>query len=62
MLGCAWKVVQMKVTPPAGIHGYSFIDDSEDEEVCEDEGGDSEVCSDEDEDGEGGNDSDPCSD
>ena len=21
----------MKVTPPAGIHGYSFIDDSEDE-------------------------------
>ena len=29
--GCSWKVVQMKVTPPAGIHGYSFIDDSEDE-------------------------------
>lgn len=29
--GCSWKVVQMKLTPPAGIHGYSFIDDSEDE-------------------------------
>lgn len=29
--GCSWKVVQMKVTPPAGIHGYSFIDDSEDD-------------------------------
>ena len=33
--GCSWKVVQMKVTPPAGIHGYSFLDDSEDEEVVE---------------------------
>ena len=30
--GCSWKVVQMKLTPPAGIHGYSFIDDSDDEE------------------------------
>lgn len=29
--GCSWKVVQMKVTPPVGIRGYSFIDDSEDE-------------------------------
>jgi hypothetical protein len=35
--GCSWKVVQMKVTPPAGIHGYSFIDDSEDEDEAEDE-------------------------
>lgn len=64
--GCSWKVVQMKVTPPTGINGYSFIDDSEEEdeggdsEVCEDEGGDSEVCSDED--GDGGNESEPCSD
>jgi len=28
--GCSWKVVQMKVTPPAGIHGYSFIDSDDD--------------------------------
>ena len=33
--GCSWKVVQMKVTPPAGIHGYSFLDDSDDEGVVE---------------------------
>jgi len=44
--GCSWKVVQMKCTPPAGIHGYSFIDDSEDEAV--EEGEDEEVVDEED--------------
>ena len=34
--GCSWKIVQMKAYPPAGIHGYSFIDDSDGEEVIED--------------------------
>ena len=36
--GCSWKVVQMKVTPPAGLHGYSFLDDEEEDEgVVEEE-------------------------
>merc|ERR1711934_1151325 len=55
--GCSWKVVQMKVTPPQGIHGYSFLDDSDDEGVTEaNDGGsddedlvDEELVSDEDE-------------
>lgn len=29
--GLSWKVMQMKVTPPAGLHGYSIQDDSEEE-------------------------------
>lgn len=29
--GLSWKVMQMKVSPPAGLHGYSIQDDSEDE-------------------------------
>ena len=56
--GCSWKVVQMKVTPPQGIHGYSFLDDSDDEGLAEtNDGGsddedlvDEELVSDEDED------------
>ena len=49
--GCSWKVVQMKVTPPAGIHGYSFLDDSDDEGVVEnnEDGSDDEDLVDEDE-------------
>ena len=35
--GVSWKVVQMKVSPPAGIHGYSFIDDSDDDNNVEEE-------------------------
>lgn len=35
--GCSWKVVQMKVTPPAGLHGYSFLDDEEEDVVDEEE-------------------------
>merc|ERR1712028_122738 len=30
--GCSWKVLQIKVTPPQGVSGYSFIEDSSDEE------------------------------
>ena len=29
--GCSWKVVQLKVTAPSSIKGYSFIDSSDDE-------------------------------
>jgi len=48
--GCSWKVVQMKVTPAAGIHGYSFLDDSEDEGDADvvDGGSDEELVDDED--------------
>jgi len=28
--GCSWKVIQLRVEPPAGIDGYSFDDDDED--------------------------------
>ena len=31
--GCSWKVIQMKVTPAAGVSGYSFLSDSEDEDA-----------------------------
>ena len=46
--GCSWKVVQMKLTPPAGIHGYSFIDDSEDEGEADNVDEDDDVVDDED--------------
>jgi len=29
--GCSWKIVQMKITPAAGVNGYSFLSDSEDD-------------------------------
>ena len=29
--GCSWKIIQMKVTAPSSIKGYSFIDSSDDE-------------------------------
>ena len=35
--GCSWKAVQMKVKPPTGLHGYSFLDDEEEDEVVEEE-------------------------
>jgi len=44
--GCSWKIVQMKVTPPAGIHGYSFIDDSDDGGEEGEDGSDEELMDD----------------
>ena len=35
--GCSWKVIQMKVTAPSTIKGYSFIDSSDDEDVVDEE-------------------------
>jgi hypothetical protein len=29
--GCSWKVIQLRVEPPAGIDGYSFDDDNDED-------------------------------
>jgi len=34
--GCSWKIIQMKVTAPSSIKGYSFIDSSDDEGEADD--------------------------
>ena len=49
--GCSWKVVQMKITPAAGVSGYSFLSDSdEDEDGAEEEDEEQELLVESDED------------
>lgn len=41
--GCNWKVQQLRVWPPKGLSGYSFLPDSDDDELDESDDSEDEV-------------------